>query len=66
LICKLCRDKSVARGIKFINCFRCGKKEAVNYLYQNYCEDCSNELQKCQRCGEKITTEISREEGIDC
>jgi len=66
MICKSCSGKSVARGIKFINCFRCGKKKVVNCLYQNYCEDCSNELQKCQRCGEKIIAETSKEELKDC
>ena len=53
MICKSCRGKSIARGIKLINCFRCGKKAIVDYFYQNYCEDCSNALQKCQHCGER-------------
>jgi len=54
LICKNCRGKSIVRGIKQINCLSCGKKTMVNYAYTNICEDCSNALQKCQCCGEKI------------
>ena len=57
MICKDCRNKSIVRGIKHVTCLNCGKQIMVNFAFANICEDCSNELQKCQCCGEGIKKE---------
>ena len=54
MICKNCKNKSIARGIKQIKCFKCDKKTLVNYAYSNICSECSDNLNICQYCGEVI------------
>jgi predicted amidophosphoribosyltransferase len=58
MICKKCRGKSIVRGIKHVICLSCSKQIMVNYAFTNICEDCSNELQKCQCCGEVFKRRI--------
>ena len=54
MLCKVCKSKSVARGIKKINCLKCGKETCTNIVYGNICEECSDRLQICQCCGKEL------------
>jgi len=61
MICKECKNKPIARGIKHIVCFLCSKETLVNSSYVNICVNCSDDLLICQCCGEKIKVEIQKE-----
>lgn len=54
MICKECKNKPIARGIKFVKCFRCDENTTVNSFHKNICNDCSDKYQVCQYCGNKI------------
>jgi hypothetical protein len=54
MICKECKTKPVARGIKFVKCFKCSKDTHVNYFHGNICTDCSDTLDICQYCCKEI------------
>ena len=54
MICKECINKPLARGIKFVTCFKCGNKTTINYFYHQICKDCSNMLYICEYCGKEI------------
>lgn len=54
MLCKDCKDKPLARGIKIIKCFKCGKETIVNCDYSNVCNDCSDIYVICQYCGKEI------------
>jgi hypothetical protein len=55
MVCKECKNKSIHRGIKQIECYVCGKIAVVNSAYQGHiCSDCSDEQGVCQFCGDEI------------
>ena len=54
MLCKVCKSKPVARGIKKVNCLKCGKETFTNIVYGNICEECSDRLQICQCCGKEL------------
>lgn len=54
MICKDCKTKPVARGIKFVKCLRCNKDVYVNCFHSNICTNCSDNLVICQYCGKEI------------
>jgi len=54
MLCKECKNKHIARGVKYITCFLCSKETLVNSSYSNICIDCSDDLLICQHCGKDI------------
>jgi len=58
MICKDCRDKHIARGMKEIICFKCGKITYINSVYSNVCNNCSDIYLICQYCDKEIKLEI--------
>lgn len=59
MICKDCKDKPLARGIKDIKCYRCGEKSMTNVSFMSICEVCSDMLSICQVCSKntRVTNE---------
>ena len=63
MLCKVCKSKPVARGIKKINCLKCGKETFTSIVYDNICEECSDRLQICQCCGKELFKNDSNDIG---
>lgn len=57
MICNKCKDKPLARGVKQVKCFKCGKDTLTNSFYSDICDNCSDENLICQYCGEYIIQE---------
>lgn len=53
-LCLRCKKESVARGIKDIKCVRCEKRVMINVDFMEFCNDCANEMNACQRCGKEL------------
>ena len=54
MLCKVCKNKPIVRGIKKVNCLKCGKETFISIVYGNICEECSDRLQICQCCGKEL------------
>jgi hypothetical protein len=53
MICKECKGKPVARGVKFATCFECENQTIVNCAYI-MCDECSDKLHICQCCEREV------------
>lgn len=55
MICKDCKTKPLARGVKMIKCLVCKESKWVNHFYSNHiCSDCSDKMGICQYCSKEI------------
>jgi len=53
MICKKCKSKPTARGLRDITCILCNKKAMVNVAFRHICNECSDKKIVCQYCGDK-------------
>ena len=54
MLCKECKNKPIARGVKKIKCLHYKTNGITNCEYINLCNTCSYMIRKCQRCGADI------------
>lgn len=56
-LCEGCKNKAIARGIRFCECLNCKAETVVNVAFIDLCFNCATLLGKCQKCG-KATGEV--------
>lgn len=54
MLCDLCKNLSVARGIRECECLACKKITITNINFIDMCNSCSETLRFCQKCGATI------------
>lgn len=56
MLCNECKDNPKARGIKFINCKKCGCETITIVNYASVCLKCSDKYNICMSCGKGVIT----------
>jgi hypothetical protein len=54
MLCNLCKNLSVAKGVREYECLTCKKVSIVNVNFIDMCDRCSDIQNICQRCGTAI------------
>lgn len=57
MICVLCKDKPLVRGLHIFKCKSCNSQSSNYYGWFEICNDCSDKNNICKCCGNKITNE---------